>query len=340
MDHAPRGDGDSDESVARTRDDEFWYSDGSIILVARDVEFRVYKGLLTHHSPVFRDMFSLAQPPAVSSSVPVESAETLCPVVRLSDSPEDMRHILRVYMPRHGPSTSRHSYHAISAAVRLGHKYQMRDLLDSAILFLKTHYPMDYDDWTEFGDCGAPSFSLEHAIGVVNLARLVGDSDLLVIALLVCCHIDDADALIHGFEREDGSREQLTPEDIALCESAKRRLLEESKQVSLRVCLGLQVSDACMTRSRCLRRLEQARLELGDTETTMAFIEPSERPRPLDDLIERSDPGLCAHCQKTVADRDLCERKALWETLPEIFGIELPKVANDEGQAVGDAVHP
>lgn len=97
------GAGDSDVSIARTRDEEFWYSDGSIILVAHNVEFRVYKGLLTRHSPVFRDMFAPPQPPVASSSTLFKSADTLCPVVHLSDTPKDLRHILRVFMPRRGP---------------------------------------------------------------------------------------------------------------------------------------------------------------------------------------------------------------------------------------------
>lgn len=83
------------QSVLRKRDEEFWYSDGSIILVAGDVEFRIYKGLLADHSPVFRDMFSLPQPPVIASL----TIDT-CPVVHLSDSPYDLRHVLRAYMPK------------------------------------------------------------------------------------------------------------------------------------------------------------------------------------------------------------------------------------------------
>lgn len=45
----------------RQRDTEFWYDDGNIILVARDVEFRVFKGILAEYSPVFKDMCSLPQ---------------------------------------------------------------------------------------------------------------------------------------------------------------------------------------------------------------------------------------------------------------------------------------
>lgn len=79
---------------ARTRDGEFWFEDGSVILVAGDVEFRVFKSILAQYSPVFSDMFS-PQP----SSTPDAPADP-CPVVHLCDSPEDLRHILRVSMPK------------------------------------------------------------------------------------------------------------------------------------------------------------------------------------------------------------------------------------------------
>lgn len=93
--------GEIEPVAERKRDVEFWYSDGNIILVARDVEFRVFKGILAEHSPVFRDMFSLPQPLPAKPSV--ASADDMCPVVHLSDSPEDLRHVLRVYMPKGSP---------------------------------------------------------------------------------------------------------------------------------------------------------------------------------------------------------------------------------------------
>ena len=87
---ASSGNGASEEQ-RRIRDEEFWFEDGSVALVARDVEFRVYKGALASRSPVFKDMFSLPQPQDVSSSS--------VPVVQLADSPEDIRHFLRICLP-------------------------------------------------------------------------------------------------------------------------------------------------------------------------------------------------------------------------------------------------
>ena len=45
------------EDRVRARDEDFWFEDGTVVLVAEGVEFRVYEGLLADHSPVLRDMF-------------------------------------------------------------------------------------------------------------------------------------------------------------------------------------------------------------------------------------------------------------------------------------------
>ncbi|KAI9056898.1 LETM1-domain-containing protein, partial [Trametes sanguinea] len=71
------------------RDPDLWFDDGNIVLLCRDVAFRVYRGLLTRHSVIFRDLFSMAQP---STSETMES----CPVVHISDPPDDLRHLLKV----------------------------------------------------------------------------------------------------------------------------------------------------------------------------------------------------------------------------------------------------
>lgn len=343
------------ESVARKRDEEFWYPDGSIILVAGDVEFRVYKGILAKHSPVFEDMFSLPQPSDPTSSA--SPAQDVCPVVHLSDSPEDLRHVLRAYMPTGGPrylsvackvsakltlarsvffskEPPGYSYDAISAAVRLGHKYQMSDLLDNAIDYLKAYYPIDFDAWYAYQQYGPPSFKMAHHIGLVNLARLVDDAELLIMALLVCCTIDDTD-IIHGFAREDGAREQLALSDIGLCFVARARLTAASVQIMLRVCRP-EVSAACKTERVCSAGFDSVLMALEAIEDPAVIANPD----PGFDAIGFDDAfcaaGVCVHCKEMVKERNLRERKAAWKKLPAIFGIELPKVA-DEGQAAGNA---
>lgn len=75
-------------------DKEFWFDDGTVILVARDAEFRVCKRFLASLSPLFKGLFAQ---PHVHRPTSIGGRQTLaCPVVRLSDSPEDLRRLFRV----------------------------------------------------------------------------------------------------------------------------------------------------------------------------------------------------------------------------------------------------
>lgn len=80
-----------------TSDDEFWFYDGNIIIVANNVKFRVYQGLLASQSGFFQAMFSLPQPS--SPTCTSIDKETGCPFIVVDDSPDTFRHILRVCMP-------------------------------------------------------------------------------------------------------------------------------------------------------------------------------------------------------------------------------------------------
>lgn len=62
-----------------TRHPDLWYDDGSVILIAEDTGFRVYRGVLARHSEVFRDTFQIPQ------STAVDATEQDCLVVHLSD---------------------------------------------------------------------------------------------------------------------------------------------------------------------------------------------------------------------------------------------------------------
>ncbi|RDX43358.1 hypothetical protein OH76DRAFT_1206067 [Lentinus brumalis] len=78
------------------RDTEFWFEGGSVVIVAGRVAFKVYRETLAVPSVVFQGMFQF--PPNV-----VVLTFDGCPVVRVSDSPEDFRHLLRV--PFHRPKS-------------------------------------------------------------------------------------------------------------------------------------------------------------------------------------------------------------------------------------------
>ncbi|EIW56909.1 uncharacterized protein TRAVEDRAFT_49719 [Trametes versicolor FP-101664 SS1] len=322
QDDATKGSGD--ESISRKRDEEFWYSDGSVILVAQDVEFRVYKGLLAEHSPVFRDMFSLPQPPPASEPV-VTLSEDACPIVHMSDSPEDLRHVLHAYMPKGGSSpffasvTQPYSYDMISAAIRLGHKYQMSNLLDHALEYLKQHFTNDFETWRGHPYYVPRGFTREHAIGVVNLARLTGETSLLPTAFLACSFL--AEDIVHGFERTDGTREHLSMADIGLCIAGRVRLVKESVKVAFRVFQPI-ASDKCKNKAACLENFRRICTKLDEHVDSITAPDPSGTYYT---KIQVKD--LCVHCYAMVKERDTRERKAVWEQLPAIFGVELPNAS-------------
>ena len=85
--------------LPKEKDKEFWFEDGTVILAARDVEFRVYGGLLADHSPVLKELLTKHKHPTRLVFFYGQS-KAMCPVIRLEDSPEDLRHMLRMCMPR------------------------------------------------------------------------------------------------------------------------------------------------------------------------------------------------------------------------------------------------
>ncbi|EKM55151.1 uncharacterized protein PHACADRAFT_255576 [Phanerochaete carnosa HHB-10118-sp] len=70
------------------RCEDLWFEDGTIILQAENILFRVYTGILTRHSPFFKNLFTLPQP---------EDAEQHdgCPLVKLAgDNAQDAHDFL------------------------------------------------------------------------------------------------------------------------------------------------------------------------------------------------------------------------------------------------------
>jgi BTB/POZ domain len=77
----------------KCRSDSIWFTDGNIILEAEGQQFRVHRGVLAKHSAFFKDMFEMPQPPD-------ESTVEDCPVVDLTDSAQDVDHLLNALYDR------------------------------------------------------------------------------------------------------------------------------------------------------------------------------------------------------------------------------------------------
>ncbi|KAI0742393.1 hypothetical protein C8Q80DRAFT_905102 [Daedaleopsis nitida] len=307
------GSGSSENGMVH--DSEFWLGDGTITLTAQDVAFKVHKGPLLEMSPVFGDMLSFPQP---------EDAQVhSCPIVALPDSPHDLRHLLRALMPNKTSNknnrfgTELGTFAAATACVRLGHKYQIDPLVEEALKSLRKLYPSDFDSFRRTHDRAPPPTS---AIAVVNIARLTGADYLLPVALAECCRLGAA--IVHGFLREDGTREHLSAFDLGLCFQAKEKLIEARVEAVARV-FSPDILDE--DDENCQADGMDAS-DVPDFFWTLANGSVSGLCTPhvwesVMPLLRRSMPDVCVKCKKVLRDEELHQQRRIFQHLPALVGV-------------------
>ncbi|KAI0742439.1 hypothetical protein C8Q80DRAFT_1108932, partial [Daedaleopsis nitida] len=312
---------------ARKRDGEFWYEDGNIILVACDVEFRIYKGLLAVHSPIFSDMFNLPQP--TPTTTPDNTHDPTQPaVVHMTDSPEDLRHILRACMPRPDSrfvsTTTREKpdFHAISAYARLGHKYEIDHLLNQALEYLKDIYTDDFDKWTNIPKAIFNPHAVRDAtsaISVVNIARLTGCLSILPAALAVCCTLEER--LVDGFLREDGIRDHLDVADVRHCIRGLREIRIASGSATLGAFFPYpKPGPNCTDVKECSRSWSATADGLHKQFPWLITIFPFRT------TVFAKPSGvhpICSACIEAVEKQIIEERRKVWRRLPELLGMKV-----------------
>lgn len=86
---------------------EPWFDDGNIVLQAELTQFKVYRGILSANSEIFRDMLTLPQPAVGLDEMQVEG----CPVVNMSDRAEDWAYVLKALYTRRSVTRCSSLYH-------------------------------------------------------------------------------------------------------------------------------------------------------------------------------------------------------------------------------------
>ncbi|KAH8081297.1 hypothetical protein BXZ70DRAFT_632781 [Cristinia sonorae] len=173
-----------------TRHPDLWFTDGSIVLKADSVIFRVHMSILSRHSVFFRDMFSLPQPPQPSSSSCTQD-EVLegCPLITLQDSPDDLASLLvALYDGTIFGDNGREDFKVVAGILRLSSKYMVDSLRAKALAHLTEAWPPTLKGWDARED-RARSHEQETGAGrgllypspieVINLAREINAPGLL-----------------------------------------------------------------------------------------------------------------------------------------------------------------
>ena len=79
---------DFSKTIDSSIQSDFWFEDGSVVLIAGNIKFKVHRGILARHSLIFQDLLSLPPP---SNEQTIDG----CPIVELHDSSDDVWYLLR-----------------------------------------------------------------------------------------------------------------------------------------------------------------------------------------------------------------------------------------------------
>ncbi|KAI0668011.1 hypothetical protein C8Q78DRAFT_980914 [Trametes maxima] len=321
--------GGNQTPVTMKQDEDFWFDDGSIVIVAEDTGFRVHRSLLARVSSVFEDTFSIPQPPDARAYQGV-------PVLELQDGAHDMKCLLyaiydgRRYLANMDPHIP---FVILSAHIRLGHKYDIPEIVNQAVEYLQTYFTTDFETWIHnenSSDLFLPFDFSERMIAdvfeTVNLARLIERPNLLPAALYLCCQQEPEDLLL-GIPRAgrddpgqaDAVIVRLNDDDVRLCIRAQRTLLRESCDMVGALAREATAKEAgadrCEYPERCANARESMVREiLGDFATLVGSDILSERMLPC-------QFRLCGTCAGELVVRKQSTVREAWRRLPHILGL-------------------
>ncbi|KAI0648600.1 hypothetical protein C8Q79DRAFT_903734 [Trametes meyenii] len=238
--------------VTMKQDADFWFEDGSVVIVAEDTGFRVHRSLLARVSSVFQDTFSIPQPPDAHAHQGV-------PALELQDSAHDMKCLLyAIYDGRKylGDMEPHIPFVILSAHIRLGHKYDIPEIVDQAVGRLETYFTTDLETWAHNEHISLDShlpfdFSdrmIADVFETVNLARLIERPTLLPAALYFCCQ-QEPDDLLLGIPRADPGHSGDAAV-MRLNDDDARRCNERSISYHHHLALALVLNPPSPTRTR------------------------------------------------------------------------------------------
>ncbi|KAI0756282.1 hypothetical protein C8Q80DRAFT_1092427 [Daedaleopsis nitida] len=307
------------------RDASLWFDDGNIIMIASQPEtaFRVHKSILARHSETLSSLFTLPQPAAGPGAMATMDG---CAVVRMTDSSHDLKHLLQALYDgaSYWDADAVLERGVLTALARLGHKYELTQVLALAMKRLGQIYPNDYSVWREtvldssILTVSKSSTDTLHAVHleVVNICRVTGQYSALPAAMVECSRLPVA-WLLKGIIRADGTTEQLSADDLERCLSAKLEISKAAARFEVHLAGAIPAS-SCRTKAECRDFREQT----ADVSTViidrypwcpvfMAAVRPWMRK------------GLgCGACSRAIVEHCEIYLKSQWNSFTKFTGLQ------------------
>ena len=124
-----------------------------------------------------------------------------------------------------------------------------------------------------------------------------------------------------GYTRRDGTVERLSDDDLKRCIDGRDKLARAAGAYILRV-VQTNPSTGCLNPSECQNTLLEIHSDAMDDPNicSAALFDTF-----LNEWFSTCGAGgaLCTLCMDTTVDRELLERRGMWNRLPAMFDLEL-----------------
>ncbi|KAK7006000.1 Zn-dependent hydrolase oxidoreductase family [Favolaschia claudopus] len=297
--------------VTATRHTDFWFHDGSIVIVVGSLMFRVHQTVLSTHSEVFAGLFILPQPPPSETAKGGQEMIEGCHVVELHDDSEDFTDMLKgIYHPSHFdtlPEDLENIIPWISGMLRLSTKYMIVTLRQRCISILKAKFPTTFANYnTMIANPSRKHYKSDDIMRVVLLAEECNVREILPYAFYCVARM--------GLTRiVADSATDISWKEKAICLVGRERLRWAEMSLSHSFLFAFRPAPNCTT--------PQCGLAHGPHKE-WRLLEAARSPNPLKLFTRWQALNVCAECIAHSQTQHREGREEVWQHLPVIF--ELP----------------
>ncbi|KAH8801867.1 hypothetical protein DL96DRAFT_1507914 [Flagelloscypha sp. PMI_526] len=296
-----------------TQHSSLWFPDGSIVLRAGLVLFKVYKGILAAKCTVFADMVSIPQPETGQTD---QQYHGDCPLVCLDDDEEEVTAFLTLLFDSMSLRNIKQcSFKQSVGILRLSHKYDSPPLMSYAVEALDAVVPLTLESFS----ITEPPYEFQNSI--ISLCKLCEETRSLDWMLPWAAFVAIATC----------STSQLSMANIDFKSMGRlQRALIFDFISSL-----CQTSDMCIEHACHQRRFGYISIFVkaigsGDSDAVLCAIR-SYTGKPSHDSVVESPLGLqfkfgmsspiCGRCQNAILDSIQRDREKFWNAIPHALGL-------------------
>ncbi|KAJ7237036.1 hypothetical protein B0H12DRAFT_1190796 [Mycena haematopus] len=295
-----------------TRSDGIWHTDGSVVLQAEQTQWKVHWTILALHSSYFRDLHAQPHPPKPSD---IDG----CPIIELSDDAQDVEDILKaLYIPTFH-CKEKLPLPVVRAFIRLGRKYDFKDLVESAISRIMSEAPTTLEEYDAMKDTiGFRSFEDFNGMEF-DLIILASENNLL--AALPSLYYRavkrwSPGMLFDEIEAEDGTVVSLPRVDLRRCLEGRHNIFKAQFEPRYTYAwMRKWELEGCTDWQQCGTSREAFINDCCRWVDIRAFRRASDHWLPNDRY------QFCASCVEHITESMDTGRKKMWEDLPCMFDL-------------------